>query len=158
MYISIYICADTCVYRYLHIHYVHVLIHVFVGAYTFIIYTYTFMHTEYIQSVLTLSSCSCIAGPSSSASSAGPRRRTPHELRSMPYSGSHQVSKSPQYTYIYIYGHAFGVSSPPPMVWSEGGGAGGGQERAGLRGLLGPSLHPNLDTKTYRTQRPGLKH
>ena len=54
-----------------------------------------------------------------------------------------------------IYGQASGVSSPPPpngMVWR--GGAGGGQERAGLPGLLGPSLHPNLDTKALQNPEP----
>ena len=47
----------------------------------------------------------------------------------------------------------------PPSPYGLRGGRGGGQERAGLRGLLGPGLHPNLDTKTLQNpESPGLKH
>ena len=64
---------------------------------------------------------------------------------------SEKTNQINPHIYIYIYGQVSGVSSPPtspprppcprPSPWYglKGGGEGGGQERAGLRGLLGPS-------------------
>ena len=40
----------------------------------------------------------------------------------------------------------------PPMVWSEGGGGGGARNVRG--GLLGPSLHPNLDPESLQNPEP----
>ena len=58
---------------------------------------------------------------------------------------------------IYMVRRLAFPTPPPTMVWSEGGRRGGAGNARGLRGLLGPSLHPNLDPKAHRTQSPGLK-
>ena len=58
---------------------------------------------------------------------------------------------------MYLYVHMvrrLAFPAPAPQWYGLRWGEGRGQERAGLRGLLGPSLHPNLDTKALQNPEP----